>query len=93
MEIKITGNQIIEKLYAEYMPAPFLSLIIDDCLKMPGTTTPAGSRYNTNYIQGVGIGSITDSLAAIKKHIFDDKKFTWKSFWPRLKIIFPAGKR
>lgn len=75
--IKIRGNEIIEKLYAKKMPAPFLSLIIDDCIDNGTDYNAGGARYNTNYIQGVGIGTITDSLSAIKKHLYDDKKYSW----------------
>lgn len=88
LEVKITGNQVIEKLYAEYMPAPFLSLIIDDCIDNARDYNAGGSRYNTNYIQGVGIGSITDSLTAIKKHIYDEKKFSWDELLAALKDNF-----
>ncbi len=77
LEIKIAGNQLIEKLYADSMPAPFLSLIIDDCIDKAKDYNSGGSRYNTNYIQGVGIGSITDSLTSIKKHIYDEQKYSW----------------
>ncbi len=77
IDIKIAGNQAIEKLYAEEMPAPFLSLIIDDCLKNGKDYNAGGARYNTNYVQGVGIGTITDCLAALKKHIYEEKNFTW----------------
>ncbi|MBA1333636.1 MAG: Pyruvate formate-lyase [Firmicutes bacterium] len=73
IDIKIRGNNIIETLYAKYMPAPFLSIIIDDCIKKGKDYNAGGARYNTNYIQGVGTGSITDSLAAIKYHIYDNK--------------------
>ena len=76
IEIKIAGNQVIEELYAVNMPAPFLSLIIDDCLENARDYNAGGSRYNTNYVQGVGIGSITDSLAALKKHVFEDQRYT-----------------
>lgn len=76
IEIKIAGNQAIEELYAVNMPAPFLSLIIDDCLENARDYNAGGSRYNTNYVQGVGIGSITDSLAALKKHVFEDQRYT-----------------
>jgi len=75
--IKIKGNEVIEKLYAEKMPAPFLSLIIDDCIENGIDYNAGGARYNTNYIQGVGIGTITDSLSAIKKHLYDDRKYSW----------------
>ena len=78
LEVKIAGNQVIEKLYADFMPAPFLSLIIDDCISNARDYNNGGARYNSNYIQGVGIGSITDSFTAIKKHIYDDKKYSWE---------------
>ncbi len=77
INIKIEGNQLIEKLYAEEMPAPFLSLIIDDCVENATDYNAGGARYNTNYIQGVGIGSITDILTALKLHIFDQPKYSW----------------
>lgn len=73
IEIKIKGNQIIEQLYATSIPAPFLSLIIDDCIEKGMDYNAGGARYNTNYIQGVGIGTITDSLSALKHHVFEKK--------------------
>ena len=75
-DIKIEGSNIIEKIYADYMPAPFLSVITNDCIKKGKDYNAGGARYNTNYIQGVGIGTITDSLAAIKYNVYDEKKFT-----------------
>ncbi|MBD3192586.1 MAG: formate C-acetyltransferase/glycerol dehydratase family glycyl radical enzyme [Candidatus Heimdallarchaeota archaeon] len=72
IDIKIKGNNIIERLWAEYLPAPFLSIIIDDCIKNGKDYNNGGARYNSSYIQGVGIGSITDSLTAIKYNIFDN---------------------
>ena len=91
IEIKIAGNQIIEKLYAEQMPAPFLSLVIDDCLENARDYNAGGARYNTNYIQGVGIGSITDSLTALKYHIYDQKTFSWDELLSALNDDF-AGR-
>lgn len=75
-DIKIEGSNIIEKIYADYMPAPFLSIITNDCIKKGKDYNAGGARYNTNYIQGVGIGTITDSLTAIKYNVYDKKKFT-----------------
>nr|WP_184311763.1 trans-4-hydroxy-L-proline dehydratase [Anaerosolibacter carboniphilus] len=75
-DIKIRGNHIIEKLYAESMPAPFLSMIIDDCIENAKDYNAGGARYNSRYIQGVGIGSITDSLSAIQYHVYDKQNFT-----------------
>ena len=73
IDIKIKGNIIIERLYAEYLPAPFMSILINDCIKKGKDYNNGGARYNTSYIQGVGIGSITDSLTSIKKNVFDKK--------------------
>jgi formate C-acetyltransferase len=75
-DIKIKGNIIIERLYANYLPAPFMSLLIDDCIVKGMDYNNGGARYNTSYIQGVGIGTITDSLTAIKFNVFDKKKIS-----------------
>src|SRR4030042_1813396 len=66
VNIKIEGNNIIEKLYSERLPVPFLSLFIDNCIAKGKDYNDGGAKYNTNYIQGVGLGTITDSLTAIK---------------------------
>ncbi len=79
IEIKMKGNNIIEQLYAQNMPAPFLSLIISDCLEKGVDYNAGGARYNTNYLQGVGIGTITDSLSAIKYHVFDKKHISMET--------------
>ncbi len=75
-DIKIHGNNIIERLFAKYLPVPFLSILIDDCIKNGKDYNAGGARYNTSYIQGVGMASITDSLIGIKYHIFDHEKIS-----------------
>ena len=76
VDMKVRGNNVIEKLYAEEMPAPFLSIVTDDCIKNGKDYNAGGARYNTRYIQGVGIGTITDCLAAIRFHVYDKKDLT-----------------
>jgi len=76
VDLKIKVNNYIERMFATYMPAPFLSVVISDCIKNGKDYYNAGPRYNTNYIQCCGIGTITDSLSAIKKHVFEDKNIT-----------------
>jgi len=76
IDIKIRGNNVIEHLFTTYLPVPFLSLLIDDCIEKATDYNAGGARYNTNYIQGVGLGSITDSLTAIKYHVFDKHSIT-----------------
>jgi formate C-acetyltransferase len=78
LNIKMMGNNIIERIYAEYMPVPFLSVITNDCIQKGKDYNAGGARYNTNYLQGVGIGTITDALTAIKYNVFDKKKFSMK---------------
>ncbi|MCP4165064.1 MAG: glycyl radical protein [Chloroflexi bacterium] len=76
VDIKIHGNQIIEQLYARQMPAPFLSLLIDDCITTGKDYHSGGARYNTSYIQGVGLGTMTDCLAAIKYQVFEERSIS-----------------
>ncbi len=80
IETKIEGNLIIERIYAKNMPAPFLSILIDDCIKNGKDYYNGGARYNSSYIQGVGTGTITDSLAAIKQVVFEEKRLGKKEF-------------
>ncbi len=76
MNIKITGNNTIERIFANNLPVPFLSLIIDDCIKNGTDYVAGGARYNSSYVQGVGLGTMTDCLTAIKYQVFDNKKVT-----------------
>jgi len=74
--LKIRGNNIIERLFASYMPAPFMSILMDDCIARGLDYHNGGPRYNPTYIQGVGIGTVTDSLAAVKYHVFEQQDVT-----------------
>ncbi|MCT4614849.1 MAG: glycyl radical protein [Marinifilaceae bacterium] len=76
IDIKIRANNIIEKLYANYLPVPFLSVLIDDCIIKAKDYNAGGARYNTSYIQGVGLGSLTDMLSSIKYNVFDNQNFS-----------------
>lgn len=76
VDIKIRGNNVIERLYAEEMPAPCLSVVTNDCISNAKDYNAGGARYNTNYIQGVGIGTVTDCVASVKYNIYDEKNFT-----------------
>ncbi len=76
LKIKIHGNNVIERIYSKYMPVPFLSVITDDCIAEGKDYNSGGARYNVTYIQGVGIGTISDCLAAIKYNVYDNKKIS-----------------
>jgi trans-4-hydroxy-L-proline dehydratase len=73
IDLKIEGNNIIERLYAHLMPSPFMSVLMDDCIIRATDYHNGGARYNTTYIQGVGLGTTTDALSAIRHHVFDEK--------------------
>ncbi|MCD8049022.1 MAG: glycyl radical protein [Clostridia bacterium] len=93
IDVKISGNNIIEKIFAKYMPVPFLSVIMDDCIAKAKDYNCGGARYNTYYIQGVGIGTITDSLSAIKYNVYDKKNFTMGELLTALKSNFEGCDR
>ena len=71
VEIKIRGSRLIERMYADHMPAPFLSVLIDDCIANGRDYNAGGARYNNTFIQMVGLGSITDCLSAVKQMCYD----------------------
>ena len=84
--IKIRGNNIIQRIFADWLPVPFLSLLVEDCISNGKDYNNGGARYNTTYIQGVGLGSIADILTSIRYNIYDRKKYTW----PQLKAALDA---
>ncbi|MGC8494056.1 MAG: trans-4-hydroxy-L-proline dehydratase [Syntrophobacteraceae bacterium] len=72
VDMKIRVNNLIERIFARCFPAPLLSVVIRDCIDKGRDYYNGGPRYNTNYIQCCGIGTITDSLSAIKKHVYEE---------------------
>jgi pyruvate formate-lyase/glycerol dehydratase family glycyl radical enzyme len=70
VDLKIQGNNRIERLFAERMPVPFLSVLIDDCIERGEDYNGPGPRYPTTYVQGVGLGTTTDALSAIQHHVY-----------------------
>ncbi|HEY3323279.1 MAG TPA: trans-4-hydroxy-L-proline dehydratase [Planctomycetota bacterium] len=78
IDVKMRGNQIIERMYATLMPAPFLSVITDDCIRKGKDYNAGGARYNNSFIQFVGIGSLTDALSALKQILFEERSTSAK---------------
>jgi pyruvate formate-lyase/glycerol dehydratase family glycyl radical enzyme len=93
VDIKVRGNNVIERLYATYMPAPFLSLLIDDCIATGKDYHDGGARYNTTYIQGVGLGTMADALAAIRYCVFDRKTLSMSELLAALQDDFEGHER
>ncbi len=88
IDIKIKGNVIIENINAKYMPVPLLSLATEDCIEKGLDYNQGGARYNTSYIQGVGLGTITDCLASLKYNVFDKKRITMAEMLKALETDF-----
>jgi formate C-acetyltransferase len=91
--IKIRGNNVIEKTFASWLPVPFLSLLVEDCIANGKDYNNGGARYNTSYIQGVGLGSITDMLTSIRYNIYDNKKISWKDLTSALEADFSGNEQ
>ncbi|MCA9730771.1 MAG: glycyl radical protein [Deferribacteres bacterium] len=73
---KIRVSNYIDRMFAKYAPAPFLSVVIEDCISKGRDYYDGGPRYNTSYIQCCGLGTVTDSLSALKKHVFTEGRVT-----------------
>ncbi|MCU0457976.1 MAG: glycyl radical protein [Bacteroidales bacterium] len=87
-DVKVRGNNVIEKTFALHLPVPFLSLLLEDCIANGKDYNAGGARYNTTYIQGVGLGSITDILTSVRFNVYDRKRFTWNELLTALKNNF-----
>ena len=79
IDIKYRGNLVFERMFADWAQAPFLSILTDDCISKGRDYNAGGARYNTSYIQGVGIGSLTDSFSSLKHHVFDHGSLTMQA--------------
>lgn len=75
-DVKLAGTNIIERMHMSQMPVPLMSVLTDDCIARAKDYNNGGARYNSTSIPCVGISTIVDSLAVIKKHVFEDKRLT-----------------
>jgi pyruvate formate-lyase/glycerol dehydratase family glycyl radical enzyme len=93
IDVKVRGNNVIERQYAAHMPSPFLSLLIDDCIANGKDYHDGGARYNTSYIQGVGLGTMADAMTALKVHVFDRKTISMAELLRLLSQDFEGDER
>ena len=76
---KVLVSNYIDRMFAKYSPATFLSVVIEDCITNGKDYYNGGPRYNTNYIQCTGLGTVTDSLSVLKKHVFENKTISMET--------------
>ncbi len=74
--LMVNANNAIDIAHAERCPLPYLASMIDDCIKRGKTPEQGGAVYNFSGPQGFGIANMADSLYAIRKLVFEEKKFT-----------------
>ena len=91
VELKIAGNNLIERLYAHSMPAPFMSVVMSDCIDKARDYHDGGARYNPTYIQGVGLGTLVDALTAVRYHVYDRQRLSMGEMIEALRSDF-AGR-
>jgi len=91
VDLKIAGNSFIERIFARNMPAPFMSVLMNDCVDKARDYHDGGARYNPTYIQGVGLGTLTDSLSAVRFHVFDEQNITMGELLAALAGDFANG--
>lgn len=88
---KMLVSNYIDRMFAKYAPATFLSVLIDDCIAKGRDYYDSGPRYNTSYIQCTGLGTVTDSLSALKKHVYEDGRFTMDAMLQALRTNFEGN--
>lgn len=88
VDTKIQVSNYIDRMFAKYAPAPFLSVVIEDCISKGRDYYDGGPRYNTNYIQCTGLGTTTDSLSVLKKHVFEEQTFSMEKIFDALSKNF-----
>ncbi len=93
VNMKLAVNNYIERMFSLYAPATFLSLFIDDCIDKGKDYYSGGARYNTTYIQCTGLGTLTDSFSALKKHVFDEKRYTMRQMLDALRDNFKGEEK
>ncbi|MGQ4875982.1 MAG: glycyl radical protein [Promethearchaeia archaeon] len=77
-----------DDIWAEYFPNPLISCTIDGCLESGKDATQGGSKYKFQAIGGGGLGTVVDSLAAIKKFVYDEKKISMAELIEALRTNF-----
>jgi formate C-acetyltransferase len=83
--------EIVEKSHQVHLPSPFLSSVVDDCLVQGRDVTAGGAKYNYSGIQAIQVANLADSLAVLKKLVFEEGFFQKKSFSEALRNNFSGN--
>ena len=91
ISLLVNADNAIDVAHAERCPLPYLSCMVDDCLKSGKTVQEGGAVYNFTGPQGFGIANMADSLYAIRKLVYQDKKITMAEMKEALQWNFGKG--
>jgi len=91
IELMVNSDNAIDMAHRERCPLPFQSCMIDDCIKEGKTIQEGGAHYNFTGPQGFGVSNVTDSLYAIKKLVFEQKKYSLADFKKAMEDNFGKG--
>lgn len=89
--LMVNADNAIDVAHAERCPLPFLSGMIEDCIGRGKSVQEGGAIYNFTGPQGFGIANMTDSLFAIKKLVFEEKKVTMAELKHALSVNYGKG--
>ena len=79
---------VMDEMHAKCLPTPFLSSVIDDCMALGRDVTLGGAHYNLAGVQAIQVANVADSLAAIKKFVYDEKSVSAQALLDALKGDF-----
>lgn len=91
ISLMVNADNAIDAAHASLCPLPYLSCMVDDCMKTGKTVQEGGAVYNFTGPQGFGIANMADSLYAIKKLVFEEKKVTLPEYKQALAVNYGKG--
>jgi len=91
ISLMVNANNAIDMAHAQRCPLPFLSCMVEDCMKRGRTVQEGGAIYNFTGPQGFGVANMADSLYAIKKLVFEEKKVTLSEYKRALAFNYGKG--
>ena len=91
IKLLVNADNAIDMAHAERCPLPFLSSMVDDCMRRGKSVQEGGAVYNFTGPQGFGVANMADSLYAVKQLVFDEKKVTMKELKQALKLNYGKG--
>ncbi len=91
IKLLVNADNAIDMAHAERCPLPFLSSMVDDCMKNGKTVQEGGAVYNFTGPQGFGVANMADSLYAVKTLVYDEKKLTMKELKQALTVNYGRG--